>query len=253
VHFIHLLSEQAAPLKALKRTGNPQTIGQPSEAQKEVEQDPIQRLDTALSTQATTIEVNDQVEEKPTKKRKRRHREEDEKADDIESRYLDKMYASSEKQDDLTNANTEPINGVKSHLTADPESDDEIDPDLLQHESLTPSSNRAEKTIFISNLPVKVLTSKPHLNSLKRLFAEYGSIESIRFRSIAFTDLIPRKVAFITKILHPQRDTLNAYIVYSTADSVDKAVNALNGTLWEDKHLRVDSVSNPTVTFFCSF
>lgn len=177
----------------------------------------------------------------PKLRKRKRKGDEDAKTDDIESRYLRRVYSKVSKE--KTPESIQP-----SLETA--ETGDEIDPELIQHETLTPTSTSADKTIFISNVPVKVLTSKPHLRSLKQLFSVHGQIASIRFRSIAFTNLVPRKVAFITKQLHPERDTLNAYIVYENSDNVTSAIHSLNGSLWEGKHLRVDSVSNPTVTSF---
>ena len=171
-----------------------------------------------------------------TKKRKRRL--EEEKTEELESRYMNKIYSKISKP--------EPVNVEEPETPALPS--DEIDPELLQHETLTPNSDAAERTLFISNVPVKVLTSKPLLRSLKQLFSKHGQISSIRFRSIAFTDLVPRKVAYITKTFHPERDTVNAYIVYNSAESVQSAVESLNGAIWEDKHLRVDSVSKPSVS-----
>ena len=179
--------------------------------------------------------------EVPNKKRKRKDKEQD-KIDDIENRYLKKVYSKVLQNEPDPESSNEP----KEPSTESTEGE-EIDPDLLQHEALTSNSTAADKTIFISNLPVKVLTSKPHLREIRQIFSTHGHIESIRFRSIAFSELGPRKVAFITKKLHPERDTLNAYIVYKNADSVTKAVEALNGYVWADKHLRVDSVANPTV------
>jgi nucleolar protein 12 len=189
------------------------------------------------------------INAKQSKKRKRKEREEEAKTDDLESRYITKVYSQILKKQKADPVNRQPeqpsLPVVEPEDDAD--NDETIDPELLQHETVNSNSTSADQTIFISNLPVKVLTSKPHLRSLKQLFATYGPITSIRFRSIAFTDLVPRKQAFITKKLHPERDTLNAYLVYQTKDSVTPAVNALNGHLWEEKHLRVDSVSNPTV------
>lgn len=183
----------------------------------------------------------------PTKKRKRKEREEESKVDELESRYMDKVYIkiSKTQKPEITAAETSTSTALTLPQTNE---DEEIDPELLQHETLTPNSDAAEKTIFLSNVPVKVLTSKPLLKSLKKLFSTYGDIVSIRFRSIAFSEGGPRKLAFVTKKLHSERDSLNAYIVYQRAESVDDAVQALNGLLWEGKHLRVDSVSHPTVT-----
>jgi nucleolar protein 12 len=186
---------------------------------------------------------------KQSKKRKRKEREEEAKTDDLESRYMHKVYSQiSKKQKPDSVINQEQGSTIPTAEREEDADDGEpIDPDLLQHETVDSTSTAADQTIFISNLPVKVLTSKPHLRSLKQLFATHGQIISIRFRSIAFTDLVPRKQAFITKKLHPERDTLNTYLVYQNPTSVPTAVNALNGHLWEEKYLRVDSVSNPTV------
>jgi nucleolar protein 12 len=198
-------------------------------------------IDEPNEPEVTLEPVPEEPEKKVTKKRKRRAHEEEEKVEDIESRYLNKVYSKISK--------LEPVEET-AETTETPLSV-EIDDELLQHETVTSTSNNAEKTIFISNLPVKVLTSKPLLKSLKQLFLNHGQINSVRFRSIAFTELVPRKVAYITKSFHPERDSLNAYLVYNEEGSVKSAVDELNGFLWEGKHLRVDSVSNPSVTPLC--
>ncbi|KAI7861962.1 hypothetical protein BDF14DRAFT_1746505 [Spinellus fusiger] len=77
---------------------------------------------------------------------------------------------------------------------------------------------------------------------LKARFATCGNVESIRFRSVAFAEPMPRKAAFITKRVHSDRETVNAYVVYATKEEAVKGLS-LNGTLLFDKHLRVDSAS----------
>ncbi|KAF9320787.1 Nucleolar protein 12 [Podila horticola] len=101
---------------------------------------------------------------------------------------------------------------------------------------------RQARTAFVGNLAVSSMT-KGDFRKLKSTFAAYGPVESIRFRSIAFAELLPRKIAFITGKLHPERDVVNAYIVYKSKDSVAKAVAALNGQLFLNKHIRVDTVA----------
>ncbi|KAJ3300249.1 Nucleolar protein 12 [Borealophlyctis nickersoniae] len=95
-----------------------------------------------------------------------------------------------------------------------------------------------ERTIFVGNLPIAA-SEKAGVKMLKSLFANHGALESIRFRSIAFADNAPRKAAFINKQFHPERDSLNAYIVFKEKESVEKAL-AENGTLFMEKHIRVD-------------
>ncbi|CDS08395.1 hypothetical protein LRAMOSA09758 [Lichtheimia ramosa] len=101
-----------------------------------------------------------------------------------------------------------------------------------------------ERTIFIGNVPVACCEEKSKSKALKRTFATYGAIESMRFRSTAFSETLPRKAAFIAKKFHDQRSVTNAYIVYKSKESADKAL-AMNGQLFMDKHLRVDNAANP--------
>lgn len=62
----------------------------------------------------------------------------------------------------------------------------------------------------------------------------------------AFSETLPRKAAFIAKKFHDNRSVTNAYIVYKTKESADKAL-AMNGQVFMEKHLRVDNAANPKV------
>ncbi|KAI8902046.1 hypothetical protein BC833DRAFT_574848 [Globomyces pollinis-pini] len=95
-----------------------------------------------------------------------------------------------------------------------------------------------ERTIFVGNLPVNVV-DKANTKDLKLLFSQFGDIDSVRFRSIAFSEKLPRKQAFIAKKLHDGRDTLNAYIMFKSSEAVDDALS-LNGSVFMEKHIRVD-------------
>ncbi|KAJ3041770.1 Nucleolar protein 12 [Rhizophlyctis rosea] len=102
-----------------------------------------------------------------------------------------------------------------------------------------------ERTVFVGNLSIAV-TEKAGVKELKTLFSKHGKLESIRFRSIAFADTKPRKASFVHKEFHPDRDTLNAYIVYADPSSLDAAIKE-NGTVFMGKHIRVDKVSKEGV------
>nr|XP_012139182.1 PREDICTED: nucleolar protein 12-like [Megachile rotundata]XP_012139184.1 PREDICTED: nucleolar protein 12-like [Megachile rotundata] len=94
------------------------------------------------------------------------------------------------------------------------------------------------KTIFVGNLP-KEVTNK----DLQKLFKQFGKIDSIRIRGIVPKDVnMPKKVAKITKNVHPKLKSVYAYIRFTTEESAAAAV-ALNGTLFEGNHLRVDLAS----------
>src|SRR5438045_1429779 len=113
------------------------------------------------------------AEKKVSKKRKRRALEEEERANDIESRYMNKIYSKISKLEPVA----DPVD-EKTEETLPTEVDDE----LFQHETLTSTSNDAEQTVSISNLPVKVLTWQPLLRSLKQSFSNHAHIKTIRFR-----------------------------------------------------------------------
>ncbi|KAJ3262284.1 Nucleolar protein 12 [Boothiomyces macroporosus] len=95
-----------------------------------------------------------------------------------------------------------------------------------------------ERTVFVGNLPITVIEKEP-TKDLQKLFSQFGKLESIRFRSIAFSEKLPRKQAFIAKKLHEKRESLNAYIVFKESEAAKKALS-LNGTVFMDHHIRVD-------------
>ncbi|CAH1792610.1 unnamed protein product [Owenia fusiformis] len=96
---------------------------------------------------------------------------------------------------------------------------------------------RLNRTVFVGNLPLE-LTKK----DIQNLFKTYGEIENIRFRGAAPADpKLPKRVAVIKKELHPEKQTMNAYVVYKEAASLSKCLK-LNGTSVKGCHIRVDLV-----------
>ena len=95
-------------------------------------------------------------------------------------------------------------------------------------------------TIFVGNVPVNTKEKE-----LRKVFRQYGAIESIRFRSIPLKPKgkEPLRVAFHRGAFVDGRDTMCAYVVYKSMESVDTAVKEANNLLFKDKHLRVDSAS----------
>jgi nucleolar protein 12 len=74
---------------------------------------------------------------------------------------------------------------------------------------------------------------------------EYGTVESVRLRSIAFAKAsVPRKIAFKKAAFHPEREACNAYVVMASVDEA-KAALVLNGSEFEGKTLRVDLAAQP--------
>lgn len=130
-----------------------------------------------------------------------------------------------------------------------------------QHETLAPSKTdsdleNASRTVFLSNVSNLAITSK---SCKKALLHHMGSIcktlpvdpvparvESLRFRSTAYSGGSQRRAAFAKKdLMEATTKSTNAYVVYSTKAAAREAARTLNGTVVLDRHLRVDGVAHP--------
>ena len=93
---------------------------------------------------------------------------------------------------------------------------------------------REDRTVFVGGLPISYTRKQ-----VKYLLKQYGAVESVRLRSMLVdTGKLPANVARKT---HKQLagTTVNAYVVFEHQEDAEKAL-ALNGTLLEERHLRVD-------------
>ncbi|CAG2163911.1 unnamed protein product, partial [Oppiella nova] len=97
------------------------------------------------------------------------------------------------------------------------------------------NNEKNERTVFVGNLPQNIT-----IKYLKKLFKNFGQIESIRLRgAVPQEEKIPKKVAVITKKFHASTDNINAYVVFKSSDDVIKALE-LNGSEIDGHHIRVD-------------
>ncbi|KAJ1982859.1 Nucleolar protein 12 [Dimargaris verticillata] len=101
-------------------------------------------------------------------------------------------------------------------------------------------AEKRRRTIFVGNVNVEVIKDKRAEQDLRQLFRQFGPIDSMRFRSVAFSKEIPKRAAFLSQSFHENRNACNAYIVFQNADSVEKATS-LSGSMFMDHHLRVDA------------
>ncbi|KXX77436.1 Nucleolar protein 12 [Madurella mycetomatis] len=198
------------------------------------------------------------------RKRKRKQHENDE---DLETKYLGRLAneepSGKRRKGDLSeqaSAAERENDGVEED-DAGKEGDESSGNDVPVHESLSidPAVSELEKanrTIFLSNVSIEAITSRKakkmllnHLASiLDRKADPPQKVESIRFRSTAFsTSAIPKRAAYIKKsLLEATTKSTNAYVVYSTTAAARLAVAHLNGSMILDRHLRVDSVAHPS-------
>ncbi|SCU90886.1 LADA_0F06942g1_1 [Lachancea dasiensis] len=206
---------------------------------------------------------------KVSKRQKRKTREAEEA--DVEADYYSKLLRdeTSEKQD----AGAE--SAEAGEAAAAPSAAPTTTTNAAKKNDLKEAElEKAERTVFVGNVPKDVVTSKAQTKRFKKLFsiAKDASssdnndednddndndddtndnsvayaIESLRFRSISFEEALPRKVAFVQQKLHKSRESVNAYVVYVDRAAVPAACRLLNGRVFEGHHLRVDSVAHPT-------
>ena len=196
---------------------------------------------------------------------------------DLESRYLEKLHQEELKDqarewrsiksngaEDLSDgeaADTSIRLAQSGSERASVHSDAE-ELTLPMHETIDESKNaidleRASRTVFLGNVSNEAIKSrvakKTLLNHLSSVFSTLPlensphRIESLRFRSTAFSDTSrPKKAAFTKgELMDATTKSTNAYVVYSSPAAAREAARKLNGAAVLDRHLRVDQVAHP--------
>ncbi|CAK9435372.1 uncharacterized protein LODBEIA_P00990 [Lodderomyces beijingensis] len=187
-------------------------------------------------------EVEEEVEEYKKAKRSKRKDENE----DLEARYF--TAAAQIRNDDDDGEEKGDVESAEKEKEEGSSDENVTETQSATKESKAKSKDDKEKedrTVFVGNVPSTVVTSKMAAKSFKKLFNTIGKVDTIRYRSIAFSNQLPKRVSFVKKNLHESRDSVNAYVVYVEAKHAVEAAKELNGAVFEDHHLRVDSLSNP--------
>ncbi|KAL8821509.1 MAG: hypothetical protein Q9223_000475 [Gallowayella weberi] len=241
--------------------------------------DAIRSLKGKISHRILSSPVNALVSNVKLKRKRRRDKDEV----DIEGMYVQRITAEAlrvaaaeearqpkkRQRCDFTRAeadqNTSPALKPSEVELNESEGNGNPDPEVPQHESLTPSKEKFEldksaRTVFLANVCTSSIKSKTakkalldHLISFSNTLLASNKahkIESIRFRSTAFVSGVgPKKAAYAKKeLMDTTTRSTNAYVVYTTPLAAREAVKRLNGTTILDRHLLVDSVAHPRKT-----
>jgi nucleolar protein 12 len=199
--------------------------------------------------------VPDETEDDSGRSRKRKRKAVEE---EIEDTYMRKLQDEEEPKPKSKKAKQSAVEEASPEGKEDSDNSDSEDygereeaPKTefpIKHETLVSAADveldKSARSVFLGNVPSNAISSKSDYKKLKAFFATVGKISSIRFRSIAFSEQIPRKAAFVNHKLHEKQKTVNAYIVYEDAASAREALK-LNGSVVLDRHIRVDSVAHP--------
>ena len=97
------------------------------------------------------------------------------------------------------------------------------------------SDPRLPRTLFVGNVPTSATRQQ-----LTRFFKQFGAVESCRLRSFSVSNpKLTRRVAMIKGAIHAESRSMNAYVVFEAAESVESAV-AKSGIEYEGHKLRLD-------------
>ncbi|CAG9794652.1 unnamed protein product [Diatraea saccharalis] len=146
-----------------------------------------------------------------------------------------------ESDDEILSENEEVNNDIlKTELADESSDDDEQAPKVKEtgHEDKTAKAmtqDEIKRTLFVGNVPFNKKCKK----EIKKIFSKYGIIETVRIRTVPVKDArVTPKLAIIKNELHPERSTVNVYVKFRDASSVEQAL-VENNTVIGDCHLRV--------------
>lgn len=156
------------------------TPGKPKVVQKELNNKSVE----------TTIQEQDKVFKKAVKKQP-------------VQRVTQKKKKMGNKSEIQNQKNTEITSNHKRKLeNTDLENEDT---GLSKSKQIKLAENR---TIFVGNIPLRMSKIK-----LKDFFSKYGQVEAVRIRGVPVADSrVPKKVASIKKLFHPQRTSAICYV-----------------------------------------
>ncbi|XP_053189705.1 RNA-binding protein 34 [Scomber japonicus] len=195
---------------------------------------PVPKVAEVKEPQKETPDVKGQTSQKQKKLQKEKTAAEEK----LENRESSLQNADEAEQGQTTT--------VKKKKRKAPEADgeNEVERWVIKRQKLRAQKQeealKKNKTVFVGNLPVSC-TKK----TLRSLFKDKGSIESIRFRSVAREDpSISRKVAAIQRKVHPKKQSVNAYVVFKDEEGVMKALERNGMEIEKDFYIRVDRVND---------
>lgn len=242
-NIVSLFSRPAGPLEKPQQNEVGDTEKKEGEDSDEIgqqEEDGGNDREESSSEELKGEEEREEIKALP-KKRKREENNEDEQ---LEQNYFKKRmgYASEDNKGDAEKPGTKSKLIGKNGGKNEPKGENKGATVTNVKEN---ELEQAERTVFVGNVPLKVIDSKSSYKAFKKLFSQFGKVKSIRFRSIAFAAPLPRKVALARKSFHHSRDSLNAYVVFTEKGPSLKCVPVLNASVFDDHHLRVDHLAHP--------
>ncbi|XP_013141956.1 PREDICTED: nucleolar protein 12-like [Papilio polytes] len=151
----------------------------------------------------------------------------------VTNKDSDSEHESDDEIDSEDEQNKEVLNTGPTEESSEDEEPEKKE--KVEKKEVVNTEEEVKRTLFVGNVPFSPKCKK----EIKKIFSKYGLIETVRIRTIPVKDgRATPKLAVIKNELHPDRSTVNVYVKYRDASSVNEAL-AENGTVLNDHHLRV--------------
>ncbi|KAM7419938.1 hypothetical protein PAMA_016846 [Pampus argenteus] len=188
-------------------------------------------------------EVKEQQQEAPEVKGQTSKKKKTPKEKTAADQKLDNRESSLQNADEEEQQKTSVLKKKKKRKAAELDGENDVEQWVLKRQRLKVRKEeeavKKKRTVFVGNLPISC-TKK----TLRSLFRDKGSIESIRFRSVVREDpSMSRRVAAIQRKVHPKKQSMNAYVVFKDEEGVAKALESNGMEIEKDFHIRVDRVT----------
>ena len=188
-------------------------------------------------------ESRDEIEDAYMKRAARAQSKQESKENQAED---EQSESDGDEDDDESDSNQS--EHADSQESDGAESTDRLETEVKASETMnvksdTHAASDLERTLFVKNVPYSAMTDRKVQKAFKLAFGP--GVQSVRFRSIALGEIVPRKVGFIKQKLNTLRDSVNSYIVYTSPERVKEVMDKMNGFEFDGHHLFVDSAAKP--------
>ncbi|KAK6751942.1 hypothetical protein RB195_003387 [Necator americanus] len=137
-------------------------------------------------------------------------------------------------------------NKTNGHEESQREGEEEKNKDRVQQRENRKKSHEQrmtleekKRTLFVGNAPLSM-----DERSCKKLFSQFGPVDSVRMRSVIPTkETITKRIAHISHNFHEKQTSVNFYVKFKDEESVQKAL-AYNGTILDRHRIRVDTCTS---------
>ncbi|KAF2146792.1 uncharacterized protein K452DRAFT_294328 [Aplosporella prunicola CBS 121167] len=240
----------------------------------EAEEEDVEASDEEMADADAPEAESEPAESAPVESQRKRKRKGAE--EELEDKYMRKLAKEEAKEEVKMKAErntkrqkmgdgeaSDASSDVEAANGEDADSDADSDFEAPKHESLAKAEkkedtefDKAARTVFLGNVSTEAISSKSAKKTLLAHMSSFLSelpastpphkVESLRFRSTAYSTNIPKKGAYARKeLMDATTKSTNAYVVYTTQQAAREAQRRLNGTVVLARHLRVDSVAHP--------